>query len=78
MSQNQWFDGEFANHHTRSREGSLRLGVGSVQTIGLRPQPLVRIHVRDWLALNVDASVTYDFAAVRLDEVYLGGASFVW
>lgn len=78
LSQNQLFRGELASHHLRSREGDLRLGVGSVQQVGLRPQPLVRIHVRDWFALNVDTSVHFDFARRRIEETYLGGASFLW
>jgi hypothetical protein len=78
LSQTQWIDGHFADHHLDSRQSSLRVGIGGVQNIALRPLPLVRIHVRDWFALNVDASVTYDFAWQGLDDVYLGGASFVW
>jgi hypothetical protein len=56
----------------------LQLAVGSVQSIGLRPQPLIRIHVRDWCAINLDSSIRYHFAHCTLEETYLGGTSFIW
>lgn len=78
LNQRQWLDGEFTDHHPRSAEGDMRVAIGSVQTIALRPQPLVRVHIRDWIALNVDASVAFELAHKSVDERYLGGASFFW
>ncbi|MFT3926580.1 MAG: caspase family protein [Myxococcales bacterium] len=78
ISQNQLWEGELADQSWRSPEGAVQLAVGSVQSMGLRPQPLIRIHVRDWFALNLDSSVRYHFAHDTLEQTYLGGASFIW
>jgi hypothetical protein len=54
------------------------LSFGSVQTLGLRSLPLVRIHVTDWFALNAEVAVAYRFARKKTEETYMGGASFLW
>jgi len=67
-----------ANHGPHSRESALALSIGSFQSVGLRPQPLLRIHLRDWAALNADVSMRYRFERRMFEETYLAGASFVW
>jgi hypothetical protein len=78
LSERPAYNGNFTGDNPLTQRGALKLGIGSVQLIALRRQPLVRIHVRDWFALNVDAALTVDFGASRFEEVYLAGASFVW
>jgi hypothetical protein len=76
-SQNLLVEGAFADL-SESEERSTVLGIGGVQTMGLRPTPLVRVHVRDWFSLNANAAVRYDFARKFVEETYVAGASFVW
>lgn len=76
--ENQWVSGDVTKHPWSSEGAALALGFGAVQSIGLRPQPLLRVHVRDWFALNLSAAVHYFPALRRTEDSYLGGASFVW
>lgn len=60
------------------KEHRRALGFGSVQSMGLRPQPLLRVHIRDGLALNFDAALSWDVAWRSVEESYLAGLSFWW
>jgi hypothetical protein len=70
--------GDFVKPSWENQDGNFAIGVGSVQSIGLRPLPLIRIHLRDWVALNVSAAVRFFPAQQSIEESYLAGASFVW
>jgi hypothetical protein len=78
LSQNLLYKGDFVALKGHSDELSLALSFGSVQEIGLRHIPLVRIHLRDWVALNLDVGFSYRFASRSVHESYTVGASFVW
>jgi hypothetical protein len=58
--------------------GGLVLGVGSLQRRGLRPLPLVRVHLSDWLALDGHVAVAYLAATKSVVETYLAGATAVF
>jgi hypothetical protein len=75
--QNLLFQGEIADP-SKNLERLTLLGFGGVQVIGLRHTPLIRVHLRDWFALNFNASVSYDIARRFTEETYDAGASFVW
>jgi len=78
VTQNYVVDGEFGPFAPESRRGALTLGFCAVQAVGLRPQHLLQVHVTDYFALNLDASLHYRFANNSVQESYLAGASFVW
>ncbi len=78
LSQNLTYEGEFGPFKAHSPRGALALGLGAVQWVGLRPQHLVQVHLRDYCALNFDAALQYSFVKRSLDESYLIGASFLW
>lgn len=78
LSQNLLYDGALVELKGHSKEMNLALSFGSVQEIGLRHIPLVRIHVRDWVALNLDVGWSYRFASRSAYGSYTSGASFVW
>jgi hypothetical protein len=71
-------DGSLAPLAIESRRAQLALNVGSVQSIGLRPQHLVQVHLSDHVALNFDAALNYRLADRAVHESYLLGASFLW
>jgi hypothetical protein len=72
------WSGELPEGGTHGKEHGRSLAFGSVQPIGLRPTPLLRIHLRDGFALNLDAAVSYSFAKRTVYETYLAGVSFWW
>jgi hypothetical protein len=72
------YEGDFVSLSAHSDKSNLTLSFGSVQSIGLRPLPLLRIHVRDWVALNLNAGVSHNYATRTTQESYSGGVSFVW
>jgi hypothetical protein len=78
VGQNLLFEGELVKPAAHSHETDLALSFGSVQQLGLRQLPLLRIHLRDWVALNLDVGVTYRFSTRSTSESYTAGASFVW
>jgi hypothetical protein len=63
---------------TRRTDADVALAIGSVQTIGLRPVPLVQVHLSDSFALGLDASVQYSFGTRAVSEAYLIGFTKLW
>ena len=55
---------------------SLRLG--SVQGFGVRPIPLVRVHLNDHVAIDGHVALTYDFFEEGLEETYMIGSTVLW
>jgi hypothetical protein len=53
----------------------LVLGVGSIQRVGLRPLPLVRVHLGDRFTLDGHVAVAYLPATRAVVETYLAGAT---
>ena len=78
LSDNLFYRGEIGPFSAHSKRANLALGIGAVQSVGLRPVHLVQVHVNDWMAINLDAALEYRFATRQVDESYLAGASFVW
>jgi hypothetical protein len=70
--------GELPGGSVSNPERGAMLGFGSIQPIGLRPQPFLRVHVSDGFALNLDVAVSYSFATRNVYETYLAGVSFWW
>lgn len=78
LRRNVLFDGDFVALGPRTQRGALEIGLGAVQSLGLRPQHLVQVHLTDHVALNADAAVHYRIPDRSWHETYLGGATFVW
>ena len=75
VSVNALFEGGVS---TRRADAGVTLSLGSVQSIGLRPQPLVRVHLSDTVALNFDAALHYQFAQHTIAETYMVGITSLW
>jgi hypothetical protein len=52
---------------------AMSIGFGGVQTIGLRPLPLVRVHINDRWSLNFNAAVNFRLDLKRTEETYTAG-----
>jgi hypothetical protein len=78
LGDNLVYRGEIGPFSAHSNRANLTLGLGAVQSVGLRPLHLVQVHVNDWMAINLDAALEYRFATRLVDESYTAGASFVW
>lgn len=78
VAQNHLTSGDFVSPTWLGEDAALAIGVGGVQSIGLRSLPVVRIHVRDWFAINLDAAVHIVPSRHAIVETYLAGASFIW
>jgi hypothetical protein len=78
FNQNQLYEGNTPQFSAHSKKSNMTLSFGSVQAMGLRPLPLVRVHLSDHCALNIDASVQYNLATKSTVESYTAGASFYW
>lgn len=78
LEENLLLRGDLPDFSPRSRESALTLSFGSVQQIGLRRNPLLRVHLSDHFAFNLDAAVSHDFSRRRTRETYLVGASWFW
>jgi hypothetical protein len=78
LAQNHLVSGDFVKPTWSGQDAALAFGLGGVQSIGLRSLPLVRIHVRDWFALNLDAAVRFIPSRQTAEDTYLVGASFLW
>ncbi|EYF06398.1 caspase family protein [Chondromyces apiculatus] len=59
-------------------EHDVEVSVGSVLMHGLRPVPLVRVHLGDVFSIDGYASVGYRFGQRALTESYMGGATWTW
>jgi hypothetical protein len=78
LTENVIYRGEIGPYAAHSKSADLRLGLGAVQSVGLRPMHLIQVHVSDWMAINLDASLQYRFETRKVHESYLLGASFLW
>jgi len=78
FSQNLLYEGDFPRLGARRAASDMVVSIGSVQSIGLRPQPLVRIHLSDAFALDLYVSVRDRLAAHKIEETYLIGFSRIW
>jgi hypothetical protein len=67
--------GELAPWDRADGRAGLVLGVGSIQRRGLRPLPLVRVHLGDNLTLDGHVAVAYLPATHAVVETYLAGAT---
>ena len=59
-------------------EHDVELSVGSVLMRGLRPQPLVRVHLGDVFSIDGYASAGYRFGTSTRTESYMLGATWTW
>lgn len=71
-------EGELPPPQASARELDFKLAFGSVHIRGLRPQPLVRVHLSDVFSLDGHAAVAYSFARRGPMQRYLVGASWIW
>lgn len=55
---------------------SLSLGLGSVRSVGVRPLPLVQLHLSERFTLDGYASLVLDVPSLSLQQSYLAG--FTW
>jgi hypothetical protein len=78
LSQNVLYEGSFPRFGPSRAENDWVLGIGSVQVLALRAQPLVRVHINDTFALNFDAALRKGFAQRRFDDTYSLGFNVFW
>lgn len=67
-----FWDGGIPDGEFRQAAG---VGLGSVQDLGIRPLPLVRVHLSDVFTLDGYAAVDFDLGTETFQETYLLGAS---
>jgi len=70
--------GALAPWDRNDERAGLVLGLGSIQRRGLRPLPLVRVHLREHLTLDGHAAVAYLPATRAIVETYLAGATMLF
>ena len=75
MSVNVIDDGDFAPWARNDARTGLVFGVGSIQRRGLRPLPLIRVHLGDRLTLDGHVAVAWLPATDSIVETYLAGAT---
>jgi hypothetical protein len=73
FAQNVLWEGGLPDYGGPSREHGLSVSFGGVQSIGLRPQPLVRVHINDRWSLNFNAAVSYSVDTRQVNETYTAG-----
>ena len=75
MSANFIYDGDVAPWADNDARTGLVLGVGSIQRRGLRPLPLVRVHLGERVTLDGHVAVAWLPATDRVVETYLAGVT---
>jgi hypothetical protein len=78
MSTNLVQDGDVAPLPGDDPRAGLVFGVGSIQRRGLRPLPLVRVHLGDRLTLDGHVAIAWLPATDRIVETYLAGATVLF
>jgi Caspase domain len=78
VAHNVLINGDAAPWDVADARANIVLGIGSLQRRGLRPLPLVRVHLADWLALDGHVAVAYLPATHAVVETYLAGATAIF
>jgi hypothetical protein len=73
FGQNLLWQGALPDYGAKSEQHAMAISLGGVQTMGLRPLPLVRVHINDRWSLNFNAAVTYRLDTGRAHETYTAG-----
>ncbi len=59
-------------------EHGMGLSLGSVLRLGMRPLPLVRLHLSEIVSFDLHASLDWSLANESLGETYMAGWTFTW
>jgi hypothetical protein len=77
LAQNLLWNGSAPEFGANSHEHAMSVGLGGVQTVGLRPQPLVRVHLTDRWSLSFNADLVYALDTRRVYESYTAGVTMI-
>lgn len=78
VEQNLLYDGRFAESGYQSPELDLTLRLGAVQSVALRPLPLIQVHLNNWISLDGYAGLAIRLRDGSMQEHYMLGATFLF
>ena len=76
VSENLLWQGHFPGAAGHDSQVAWAIDLGAVQSLGLRPLPLIQLHLARWFSLDLYAGVGYEFAPERWRYSTLAGGTF--